>query len=124
MYEPHFGMTDPPFRMAPDLRFYVESAQDRAVLLALGYSLARGDEFMLLTGDAGTGKTTVGRRLLEEAAARDGIAVGEMFASGLEDDDLLHAAARALGVPPSDAAEPEPALQRWLASLEIGRAHV
>src|SRR5690349_17866921 len=66
MYEAHFGLSDLPFQISPDARFYVDAAPHCAALNALLAGLRRGDEFMLLTGDFGTGKTTVARRLLEE----------------------------------------------------------
>lgn len=113
MYQAHFGMTDLPFRIAPDLRFYLDTAQDRATIAKLLDGLERGAEFMLLTGDIGAGKTTVVRRMLQEVD-RHRVAVGELVSSRLDEDDLPYGIAKALGVPDAEPDDPLPALERFL----------
>ncbi len=116
MYEAHFGLEDRPFHIAPDLRFYVDSVPHRAAFDALRGGLKRGDEFMLLSGDFGSGKTTVGRRLLEDMG-RAGWAVAEITAWGFEGDDLLRRIAVAFGVPESDTILPLGSLVLFLQEL-------
>jgi type II secretory pathway predicted ATPase ExeA len=96
VYEAHFGLADLPFHIAPDPRFYVDAAPHRAALDALLHGLAQGDEFMLLTGDFGSGKTTVARRLVE-LVDRDEYAVGELSGLRTEGDGLLNRIAESLG---------------------------
>jgi general secretion pathway protein A len=66
MYEKHFGLTERPFSIAPDPRFLYMSQQHREALAHLLYGVGEGGGFVQLTGEVGTGKTTVCRCLLEQ----------------------------------------------------------
>lgn len=66
MYQAHFHLTAPPFSIAPDPRFLFMSERHREALAHLMYGLAGEGGFVLLTGEVGTGKTTVCRCLLEQ----------------------------------------------------------
>ncbi len=63
MYEKHFGLTASPFSIAPDPRYLFMTQQHREALAHLVYGVRNGG-FVLLTGEVGTGKTTVCRALL------------------------------------------------------------
>jgi len=65
MYEKYFGLTERPFSIAPDPRFLYMSQQHREAL-ALLYGVGEGGGFVQLTGEVGTGKTTICRCLLEQ----------------------------------------------------------
>ena len=117
MYEAHFGMTDLPFRMAPDLHFYLDSAQYRGTVEMLLRGLAQGELFLILTGEPGSGKTTVVRRMLA-AVDHESHLVGEIASSGLEANALLMRAAAALNfAQPDDNDDPLAELQAGLAKL-------
>jgi len=66
MYDKYFGLNDKPFSIAPDPRFLFMSEQHREALAHLLYGVGDGGGFVLLTGEVGTGKTTVCRCLLEQ----------------------------------------------------------
>lgn len=66
MYEQHFGLTERPFSIAPDPRFLYMSQQHREALAHLLYGVGEGGGFVQLTGEVGTGKTTICRCLLEQ----------------------------------------------------------
>lgn len=66
MYKKHFGLSDLPFSIAPDPRFLYMSDQHREALAHLVYGVTTDGGFVLLTGEVGTGKTTVCRCLLEQ----------------------------------------------------------
>jgi general secretion pathway protein A len=66
MYEKYFGLTERPFSIAPDPRFLYMSQQHREALAHLLYGVGEGGGFVQLTGEVGTGKTTVCRCLLEQ----------------------------------------------------------
>ena len=66
MYTEHFGLTEHPFSIAPDPRYLYMSERHREALAHLLYGLNSDGAFILLTGDVGTGKTTVSRCLLEQ----------------------------------------------------------
>jgi type II secretory pathway predicted ATPase ExeA len=113
MYEAHFGWADSPFHIAPDLRFYVDVEPHRAAAQALRAGLAQGDEFMLLTGDFGAGKTIVVRRLLEDFP-RERHHVGLLSGQRIEGDELFERIAEALAVEEFEARHPLVALTRVL----------
>ncbi|MEO7641134.1 MAG: AAA family ATPase, partial [Ramlibacter sp.] len=66
MYAPYFGLTQAPFSIAPDPRLLFMSERHREALAHLLYGLGGGGGFVLLTGEIGTGKTTVCRLFLEQ----------------------------------------------------------
>jgi general secretion pathway protein A len=66
MYNEYFGLKDTPFSIAPDPRFLYMSDQHREALAHLLYGLNSAGGFVLLTGEVGTGKTTVCRCLLDQ----------------------------------------------------------
>ncbi len=66
MYDKYFGLTDKPFSIAPDPRYLFMSEQHREALAHLVYGIGEGGGFVLLSGEVGTGKTTVCRCLLEQ----------------------------------------------------------
>ena len=66
MYNNYFGLSEAPFSIAPDPRFLYMSEQHREALAHLLFGVASNGGFILLTGEVGTGKTTVLRCLLEQ----------------------------------------------------------
>lgn len=69
MYESFFGLREKPFSLLPDPRFLYTSRTHRLGLTLLRYGLAEQTGFVVLTGEVGTGKTTLLRHML--AAAGD-----------------------------------------------------
>ena len=66
MYEAYFGLKEEPFSIAPDPHYLYMSQGHREALAHLLYGIERAGGFVLLTGEVGTGKTTVCRCLLDE----------------------------------------------------------
>jgi len=68
MYLEHFGLDEPPFSITPDPRFVFLSERHRDALAHLRYGIGQGGGggFVQLTGEVGTGKTTLCRLLLEQ----------------------------------------------------------
>lgn len=64
MYLKHFGLDRNPFSLTPDPRFLFLTAKHREALAALLFAVTERKGFMVMTGDAGTGKTTLVRKLL------------------------------------------------------------
>lgn len=70
MYEAFFGLREKPFSLLPDPRFLYAGRSHRTALGLLEYGLGEQVGFVVLTGEVGSGKTTLVRHLLD-GAARD-----------------------------------------------------
>ncbi|MEE8057259.1 MAG: AAA family ATPase [Pseudomonadales bacterium] len=75
MYHRYFGLTEAPFSIAVNPRYLFMSARHRDALAHLLYGVGVGGGFILLTGEVGTGKTTVNRCLLEQLPENTDIAL-------------------------------------------------
>jgi general secretion pathway protein A len=114
MYEHQFGLTGRPFGLTPDPRFWFASATHRKAMAYLGYGLAQGEGFVVVTGDVGAGKTTLLGHLLDEIdPAR--LQVVKLVSTAIEADDLLRAVAQQLGIDPRAKTKAE-----LLAGIEKG----
>jgi type II secretory pathway predicted ATPase ExeA len=65
MYHAHFALTEEPFGVSPDRRFFLQTEQHREALATLYYALRQRRGFALLVGRAGLGKTSVLVRLVQ-----------------------------------------------------------
>src|SRR5512143_2673745 len=66
MYEQFFGLEDEPFRLTPDPRYLFLSPKHAEALAHLRLGLTESSGFVCITGDVGTGKTTLLRAFLSE----------------------------------------------------------
>ncbi|HSF04472.1 MAG TPA: AAA family ATPase [Methylomirabilota bacterium] len=89
MYTEHFGLTELPFSLTPDPRYVYMSDRHREALAHLIYGISQGDGFVQLTGEVGTGKTTMCRCLLEQLPADVDVAL--IFNPRLTSHELLAA---------------------------------
>ena len=74
MYAQYFGLSREPFSIAPDPRYLFMSERHREALAHLLYGMESGGGFVLLSGEIGTGKTTVCRYVLEQIPERCNLA--------------------------------------------------
>ncbi len=74
MYERFFGLVDAPFRLTPDPRYLFLSRKHADALAHLRLGLSESSGFVCITGDVGTGKTTVLRHFLGELAPESSVA--------------------------------------------------
>ena len=75
MYHRYFGLQEAPFSIAVNPRYLFMSARHRDALAHLLYGVGAGGGFILLTGEVGTGKTTVNKSLLEQIPENTDIAL-------------------------------------------------
>jgi general secretion pathway protein A len=75
MYLSHFGLREPPFSITPDPRFLYMSARHREALAHLVYGVGEHGGFVQLTGEVGTGKTSICRCLLGQLPDRVDVAL-------------------------------------------------
>ncbi len=65
-YECHFGFRESPFNLTPDPRFFYPTPAYREAYATLRYGIEERKGFVLMSGEAGTGKTTLLRMLMQE----------------------------------------------------------
>lgn len=98
MYTDHYGLNAPPFQLTPDPRYWFESGTHKKAMAYLGYGLAQGEGFIVVTGDIGAGKTTlVGHLMANIDPAR--VAAFKIVSTQVEGDDMLRLVAQAFGLP-------------------------
>lgn len=66
MYEKHYDFTEKPFNMTPDSKFFFASAKHEEALNCLLLAISERNGFVVITGEIGSGKTTVCRTLLNK----------------------------------------------------------
>ena len=66
MYTTFFGLKEKPFKLVPDPTFLYLGPSHEDALAHLQYAISQGEGFMVITGEVGTGKTTLCRVFLEE----------------------------------------------------------
>ncbi len=97
MYDQFYGFEGRPFQLTPDPDFYFESLTHRKALSYLGYGLAQGEGFIVITGDIGAGKTTLVSHLMATIdTAR--LTASTIVTSQLDGNDLIKMAATSFGV--------------------------
>ncbi len=97
MYNDFFGFREAPFTIAPDPRYLYLSERHKEALAHLLYGLSGQGGFVVLTGEVGTGKTTLCRRFLEEIPEHVDIAL--VFNPRVSARELLASICRELGLP-------------------------
>ncbi len=75
MYLNYFGLTERPFSIAPDPQYLYMSQRHREAMAHLSYGLSQGGCFIVLTGEVGTGKTTLCRNLLADLPSNVDVAL-------------------------------------------------
>ncbi|MEZ5651516.1 MAG: AAA family ATPase [Burkholderiaceae bacterium] len=96
LYLTHFGLSEAPFRLTPDVGCFYSGAERGELLHALLYALVHGDGIIMVTGEVGTGKTTLSRKLMAAANAR--LAFIYISNPSIGRDELLIAMAEELGL--------------------------
>jgi putative secretion ATPase (PEP-CTERM system associated) len=97
MYESHYGFSDRPFQLTPDARFWFESKTHRTAMTYLGYGLAQGEGFIVITGDVGAGKTTLVGHLMAMVDPQRLNAL-RLVSTQVEGEDMLRLTAQQLGL--------------------------
>ena len=97
MYDVHYQLTGRPFQLTPDPEYYFESLTHRKALSYLGYGLAQGEGFIVITGEIGAGKSTLAAHLLA-SIDRNRLTAAQIVTSKLDGEELVHMAARAFGM--------------------------
>jgi general secretion pathway protein A len=97
MYQEFYGLREKPFVLTPDPQFLFLSESHRTAIESLLYGIQQKEGFMVITGDIGTGKTTISRSLLGRLDKNVKTAV--IFNSFLTEEELLESILLDFGFP-------------------------
>ena len=87
MYAAYFGLKENPFSLSPEPRYLFLSEQHRDALNCMIYGIKEKKGFVLISGDIGTGKTTICRSLIN--LLDDSVETALIFNTAISDLDLL-----------------------------------
>lgn len=96
MYAAHFGLKENPFNLSPDPRYLYLSPQHREALNCLIYGINEKKGFIVVSGEIGTGKTTICRTLLSRL--NESVKSALIFNSAVSDLELLETINQELGI--------------------------
>src|SRR5690242_17343385 len=105
MYASYFGLSDNPFAITPDPRFLFLSARHTEALAHLLYGVTESGGFIQLTGEVGTGKTTLVRTLLEKLP--DNVDAALVINPRVTVPEFLRSICRELGLTVKDKQTPQ-----------------
>lgn len=88
MYEEYFRLSDAPFRLSPDPRFFYGSRSHNKAMAYLHYGLKQAEGFIVITGPVGAGKSMIIGHLLDQLNASNVVAAN-LLTSNVEPQDLL-----------------------------------
>lgn len=94
MYQEHFGLSRPPFKITPDTSLFYGGNQRGAMLEALVYAIKSGEGIIKVVGEVGSGKTMLCRML--EVRLSDEVDVVYIANPSLSPDNILHVIAHEL----------------------------
>lgn len=97
MYTAFYGLREKPFALSPDPRFLYLAGSHREALAHLLYGIEQGEGFISVTGEVGTGKTTLCRTLLERLEGE--IEVAFLFNPSRTALELLQSICAEFGLP-------------------------
>lgn len=96
MYNTYFGFREKPFKLVPNPDFLYLSKNHEIALAHLSYAVSQGDGFVVITGEVGTGKTTLCRIFLEQL--EEGIESAYVFNPRLDSVQLLTTICNEFGI--------------------------
>ncbi len=97
MYDSFYGFSARPFQLTPDSRFWYETATHRTAMSYLAYGLAQGEGFIVVTGEVGSGKTTLVGHVMDSIDPSR-LTAARLVSTQVADEDLLRLVADSFGV--------------------------
>ena len=97
MFDDFYGLTGKPFQLTPDPAFYFRSVTHRKALSYLGYGLAQGEGFIVITGEVGAGKSTLVAHLMGTIDPQQ-LTVAQIVTSKLDEEEIIHVVAQIFGL--------------------------
>ncbi|MEZ5758733.1 MAG: XrtA-associated ATPase [Emcibacteraceae bacterium] len=97
MYSEFYNLTGKPFQLTPDPNFYFDSSTHHKAMAYLSYGISQGEGFIIITGEIGSGKTTLVGRLLQSLDPAEFV-TAKIVTSQLDADNILKMVAAAFGI--------------------------
>ena len=97
LYQDHFGIRENPFSIIPDPQYLYMSERHQEALAHLAYGISGQGGFVLLTGEVGTGKTTICRALIEHLP--EDVDLGLILNPKLSELELMAAICDEMSIP-------------------------
>ena len=97
MFDDFYGLTGKPFQLTPDPAFYFRSVTHRKALSYLGYGLAQGEGFIVITGEVGAGKSTLVAHMMGTIDPQQ-LTVAQVVTSKLDEEEIVHVVAQSFGL--------------------------
>lgn len=116
LYLKHFGLREAPFGITPDTEFIYATRSHQEGMNTLLIALKSGEGFIKITGEVGTGKTLLCRRLLK-ALEQENCVTAYLPNPGMSPETLLRSVADEVGLELADEADPYLLLKGLNASL-------
>ena len=98
MYTEYYKLSGKPFQLSPNPKFWFASEVHQKAMAYLRFGLHQGEGFIVITGDIGTGKTTLLGYLLDQLDSSKYLAA-KLVTTQIEADDTLRMIASAFGIP-------------------------
>jgi len=120
VYLEYFGLAERPFSIAPDPHYLYMSARHKEAMAHLTYGLSQGGCFIVLTGEVGTGKTTLCRNFL--SGLPDDVDVALILNANINEQELLQTVCDELKIAYQDGDSQKQLLDKINAHLLAGFA--
>jgi len=105
MYLKHFGLSAHPFRLTPDIGFLYMSEVHLRAKAYMDFTVWNREGFAIITGEIGSGKTTLIHKLLSEL--NESVVVAKIFQTQLDEVEFLQAVLAEFGLKPFNAKKVE-----------------
>ena len=97
MFGDFYGFTGKPFQLTPDPALYFQGASHRKALSYLGYGLTQGEGFVVITGEAGTGKSILAAHLAATIDPRQ-LTAAQAIGGKLDEEEMVCLVAQSFGL--------------------------
>lgn len=97
MYLEYYGLSRHPFQITPDVAFFYDSRVHKRALATIVYGLSKKEGFVVITGEVGSGKTTLIEYMLSNSKLQD-VVIARVSTTQLEADSLLALISGELGI--------------------------
>ncbi len=97
MYEDFYNLSNKPFQLSPDARFFFNSTGHNRAMAYLRYGLRQGEGFIVITGGIGTGKTMLVSNLFNELD-EENVVAAQLVSTQIDEEEVLRMISASFGL--------------------------